>query len=370
MGERDRRLLVRFRDLDRLRAPTQWPTADMLRSRAGAEPSPESPMWRRVASVAVALAVAVSGIAFGTWALLPLESERRPAGAPVESIAFAGDIGGNQEIFVMNGDGTGLIRLTHGSPDLPEDQAADIQPSWSPDGTRFAFASKRDGNFEIYTMDADGSQLTRLTDDPAEDVEPAWSPDGEKIVFTSDRDTPGVSGDIYVMNADGSNVTRLTDDPGDDRHPSWSPNGAQIAFQSDRAAVGVNSDIYLMNADGSGLTPLTSGPTYDAAPAWSPDGSKIAYEESPPDGRRPPDGDLEIAVMNAEGSGKTLLTDNDTDDADPDWSPDGSKIAFIRMLPDRSVSIFVINADGTGEKQLTNAELLDSGPAWRPQPAG
>jgi Tol biopolymer transport system component len=369
MRERDRRLLLRFRDLDRLGPPRPWPAADILRSRAGAEPPLQSSSWRRVASVAVALAVAIAGTTFGIWALRPFESERRPAGAPAESIAFVRDVGGNPEIFVMNGDGTGLIRLTHSPPDLPEDQAADIQPAWSPDGTRIAFASRRDGNFEIYAMNADGSELTRLIDDPAENVEPAWSPDGAKIVFTRDPDTPGVSGDIYVMNADGSDVTRLTDDPGNDRHPSWSPNGAQIAFQSERAAVGVNSDIYLMNADGSALIPLTSGPSYDAAPAWSPDGRKIAYEESPPDGRGPPDGDLEIAVMNADGSGKTLLTDNDTDDADLDWSPDGSKIAFIRMLPDRSVSIFAINADGTGEKQLTNAELLDSGPAWRPQPA-
>jgi hypothetical protein len=364
MRERDRRLLLRFRELDRLRPPRPWPTADILRSRAGAEPPRQSPRWRRVASVAVGLAVAVAGITFGVWTLLPLESERRPAGAPAESIAFVRDVGRNQEILVMNGDGIGLIRLTHSPPGLPEDQAADIQPAWSPDATRIAFASRRDGNFEIYSMNADGSELTRLTDDPAEDVEPAWSPDGAKIAFTRDPDTPGVSGDIYVMNADGSDVTRLTDDPGNDRHPSWSPNGAQIAFQGDGAAVGVNSDIYVMRADGSGLTGLTSGPSYDAAPAWSPDGSKIAYEESPPGG------DSEITVMNADGSGKTLLTYNDTDDADPDWSPDGSKIGFIRMLPDRTVSIFAINADGTGEEQLTNAEGLDSGPAWRPQPAG
>jgi len=111
----------------------------------------------------------------------------------------------------MNADGSGLTRLTN-------DPDRDAGPIWSPDSSRIAFTSERDGNVELYVMSADGSGLARLTNDPGFDVPAAWSPDGSRIAFVSDRDG---NLEIYVMNADGSSQTRLTNSPGSDRFPSW-----------------------------------------------------------------------------------------------------------------------------------------------------
>jgi Tol biopolymer transport system component len=126
-------------------------------------------------------------------------------------IAFESDRSGNNDIWVMNADGTNPVQLT-------TDPAGDHTPAWSPDGTKIAFVSDRDGgNFEIYVMNADGSGQTRLTDDPAQDFDPTWSPDGSRIAFVSDRDDGFF--DIFVMNADGSGPTNLTNVPGDNDRP-------------------------------------------------------------------------------------------------------------------------------------------------------
>ena len=105
--------------------------------------------------------------------------------------------------------------------------SSDLAPSWSPNATKIAFSSARDGNHDIYVMNADGSNRTRLTDNSAIDLNPSWSPDGSMIAFSSDRDGKmgrwTVPNEIYVMNADGSNQTRLTNNPADDTEPSWSP---------------------------------------------------------------------------------------------------------------------------------------------------
>lgn len=125
-------------------------------------------------------------------------------------IAFESDRDGNFEVYVMDADGNGQTRLTNNS-------AFDGKPAWSPDGSQIAFASGRDGNIEVYVMNADGSHQTRLTDNPASDSDPVWSPDGSQIAFVSRRDNPDPSScapcnsEIYVMNADGTEVTRLTD---------------------------------------------------------------------------------------------------------------------------------------------------------------
>ena len=155
---------------------------------------------------------------------------------------------------------------------LTFDDAFDSSPAWSPDGRRIAFESERDGNDEIYVMNADGSGVARLTVNDAIDGSPAWSPDGQRIAFDSLRDD---NFEVYLMNADGSGVTRLTNNDARDWHPVWSPDGRRIAFESNRDG---NAEIYLMNPDGSGVVRLTYNGAADwVSPAWSPDGRRIAF---------------------------------------------------------------------------------------------
>ena len=163
----------------------------------------------------------------------------------------------------MNADGSGQTRLT-------DSDAVDFDPSWSPDGSRIAFSSVRDGAAEIYVMSADGSAQTRLTDKEARNYYPSWSPDGSLIAFTSYGDG---NAEIYVMNADGSAQTRLTNNEAVDSRPSWSPDGLRIAFDSTLGDPDPGDDtrisnIYVMNADGSGLTRLTDNEARETSPSW------------------------------------------------------------------------------------------------------
>ena len=139
-------------------------------------------------------------------------------------------------------------------------------PAWSPDGRQIAFQTDRDGNWEIYVMDVDGSGPVNLTRNGSADRLPAWSPDGRMIAFTSDRDG---NDEIYVMNKDGSGVKRLTNAPGQDSYPSWSPDSKAIAFESNRSG---NLDLFVMNSDGSNVHNVTNNTANDGAPSWGRDG--------------------------------------------------------------------------------------------------
>jgi Tol biopolymer transport system component len=256
-------------------------------------------------------------------------------------IAFNSNRDGNYEIYVMNADGSDLTRVT----DHP---AADMSPAWSPNGQQIAFESERDSNWEVYIMNADGSNLRRLTDHPAIDWCPSWSSDGQHIAFVSFRDG---NQEIYVMNADGSGLARLTNHPAMDRNPNWSPDGKQIAFDSSRD--GNCCEIYVMNADGSGLARLTDG----VLPAWSPDGRQIAFTSNR-------SGNEEIYLMNTDGSGLIRLTDHPANDFDGTWSPNGKQIAFQAKRDRDNMDIYIINADGSGLTRLTNHPAYDGSPAW------
>jgi len=127
-------------------------------------------------------------------------------------IAFSSDRDGNYEIYVMNPDGSGQTRLT-------TNNSKEEHPNWSPDGTKIAFSSNSDGNWEIYVMNSNGSGQTNLTKNYAADEQPSFSPDGTKITFTSNRDG---NNEIYVMNSDSSGQMRLTNNNTNDERPSWS----------------------------------------------------------------------------------------------------------------------------------------------------
>jgi hypothetical protein len=212
----------------------------------------------------------------------------------------------NAEIYVMDADGSNPTRLTNSV-------AREASPTWSPDGARIAFGRSPD----IYVMNADGSNPTPLTSNSGPniiDFEPDWSSIAGKIAFTrQDRDaTQQLTQEIYVMNSDGSNRTRLTNNSELDQQPAWSPDGTRLAFVSFRDG---NGEIYVMNADGSGQTNLTNNPVEDYAPAWSPDGAKIAFTTR----RDGPGANDEIYVMDANGGNQKRLTCNPWGDSSPDW---------------------------------------------------
>jgi Tol biopolymer transport system component len=281
-----------------------------------------------------------------------------------QKIAFAAWSDQGSDMYVMNADGSGHQRLT-------SDPEWEGRLAWSPDGRAIAF--RRHGPHtryaDIYVMNVDGGERRRLVRNTVDNSYPghlAWSPLGDEIAFVNARD-----GDfeVYVMNADGSGQRRLTRNTVRDHYPVWSPDGRRIAFES-------NWQVWVMNADGSGQRRLTRNGGRNFAPAWSPDGRRIAFErrlgrqQSP---RCSGCGNalaFEVWVMNANGSGQQALTRRG---AQPAWSPDGQKIAFVRqsrsrkIASDRDIDIYVMNADGSGQRNLTRgAGRRESQPIWSP----
>lgn len=271
---------------------------------------------------------------------------------PPGKIAFASDRDGNFEIYVMNADGGGLTRVT-------DNPAEDTHPTWSSDGTRLAFVSNRDGNKEIYVVNADGGGATNLTNNPAEDISPAWSQSltNQRIAFVSHRDG---NDEVYLMNPDGTNQTNFTQNVADDNDPAWSP-GSLLAFASNRD--GDKTEIYRLGAgDGSPLLRLTNNSFNDVAPAWPP--GRITFQS---------DRDLndEIYTMNAaDGTNQTRITNNAAFDLDPARSSDGSRVVWVSNRDvATNLEIYAANADGSSVVRLTNNAASDIDPAIQPLPS-
>jgi len=231
----------------------------------------------------------------------------------------------------------------------------DGHPCWSPDGRRIVFQSERDNtdaNGEICIIDADGSNLTRLTHYDGKDRAPSWSPDGMRIVFQTDRDG---NDEICAMAVDGSGVVNLTEHAAYDGEPSWSPDGSRIAFNSHRDG---DWEIYAMDADGSGPVNLSAHPGFDYKPSWSPEGSRIAFYSYRED-------NLDIYTMDANGSNVARLTDHPADDLQPSWSPDGRRIAFVSTR-DGYLELYAMDADGGSPVRLTHMRASTLWPSWSP----
>jgi Tol biopolymer transport system component len=268
------------------------------------------------------------------------------------------------EIYLIDPDGSNETNLTNNPLGRRRRSQwyGDRDPAWSPDGSRIAFSRHgvqvQNGTvgWDIYLMDADGSNETRLTYDYGPHSSPTWSPDGQKIALVS------YHAQIYVMEKDGSNLLPLTNGPALNIEPVWSPDGARIAFMRFTADTDTN-EIYVMDADGSNQTRLTNSPGGSRHPAWSPDGARITF-----DSNRDFNGGA-IYVMDADGSNQMALSNIPSFDLQPDWSPDGTKIAFM-SLQDGYSAIYLMDADGSNRVRLTSNHLNSSvsAPRWQRLP--
>lgn len=262
---------------------------------------------------------------------------------------------------------------------------------------RIVFASDRDGNFEIYTMYANGSHVTRLTNYPGDDTEPAWSPDGQKIAFVSDR--PGRD-EIFVMNSDGTNVERLTFSTSNKHSPAWSPDGSHIAYVDSHKAdfPDFDSEIHTVEIESNESIRLTSNGREDITPTWldngriiyaygnyleygltmmnddgskqslftkgiqpaiSPNGELLAYSEQ---------NGIYVASMSellSNQNASMRITEANGYNYSPAWSPDGERIVFISGR-DGNAEIYVMNTDGSNLIRLTFSAAEEQSPDWTP----
>jgi dipeptidyl aminopeptidase/acylaminoacyl peptidase len=205
--------------------------------------------------------------------------------------------------------------------------------------------------------------LTRITNSPGWDLDPAWSPDGQRLVFESDRDSTdrGSKSEIYVANADGSGQTRLTGGDAYNAEPTFSPDGTKIAFTRETFdEENPQYDVFTMNADGTNLRRLTNTSSNEYSPDFSPDGTKIIYNSGKAFTTR------EIYTINADdGSHLVNVSNHAADDFFASFSPDGRKIVF-ESDRDGNYELYVANADGTGPTRITNNPGPDSWPNWQP----
>jgi Tol biopolymer transport system component len=276
-------------------------------------------------------------------------------------IAFVHRGATSNDIWVIDPRSGSKQRLTHSR------RANETFPDWNAAGTRIAYSKCGRGqlsNCDIWVMNADGSEKTRLTEttdssNPSvpnvQETWPTWSPDGTQIAYTSNAED--VFQDIWVMDADGKNQTRLTMNEAFDAFPEWSPDGTKIAFTSDRDVV---DDIWVMDPDGDNPTRLTSGQGVDERPDWSPDGARLVFSRN---GRN-------IWTMNDDGTELTKLTDpRGRDHRHPAFSPNGNRIVFNLVARDGRIGVWVMRADGTKRKQLTFGRF-DFFPDWQPLTSG
>ena len=267
-----------------------------------------------------------------------------------ELIGFRSFRTGNWKIYTMRPDGSQVTRITFGI-------GLDLDPVLSPDGTRVAFTSNREER-EIYVKSIDAGEPVRITNNPDElECCLAWSADGRRLAFTSGLTAAGVSGRrIFLINQDGSGRMRLTANDSPEEGASWAPDGRRVAFSA--ALTSENWDIFAIGVDGTDQVRLTDSPATDVQPVWSPDGDTIAFLSNR-------DGAFEIYVMRADGSREMRLTENVelNGSGGLSWSPDGQLIAFVSKQ-DGNANIHTISVDTREVQRLTTDSAADLSPSW------
>ena len=234
-------------------------------------------------------------------------------------------------------------------------------PAKAPETAKIVFTSRRDGNFEIYIMNLDGSDQKNLTQHRAKDTSPIWSPTGEQILFTSDR---GGIEDLYLMDPDGTNVRQVFKKLIGREFPTWSPDGKALAYHRFHTF-----SIYTASSDGKDETEVADG----LWPAWSSNGSEIAFMASKFVWGE--NGNLQlpkvrVQIVNLQTHVEEELLPGETSMFDPAWAPDSAQIAFSwrGRAVGGSMGIHVANRDGSGLRKIIDAGegMAAFNPSWSP----
>jgi|GEM_PF-2861967 len=297
--------------------------------------------------------------------------------------------GTGRAIYLVNADGSNMQGLSQhpegGYPGVGN--GFDSSPQFSPDGNLIAFQTNRQGNQELYVMQADGSNKNNITNASELDLEFNWSPDGAKLVFTRLVQDKYV---LYVVGANGSGLSQLTAFTDDCRYPAWSPNGQEIAFSRFISGT-ARRQIFLMNADGSNLRAISDASDNALSPQWSKDGSRIYYFVAgfgmrvksvdasfsnslagffprtlswSPDGQWFVESDsLSIVKIAADLSSFSRISVNGFE---PRVSSDGHWILFLRSNASGAAELHVARVDGRDERRLIDSQFGDLFPSWRP----
>jgi TolB protein len=270
----------------------------------------------------------------------------KPKGPP--ALLFVSSRDGDYAIFGADAQGKHEHRLTKekGNPASPEGLFFQTDPAWSPDGTRIAFSSRREGTSHIYVMGWDGKNARRLTSGTMSDEHPSWSPDGKRILFARE-------GALFVVSSSGGATHRVGRALGNAADPAWSPDGKLIAYDYRTPGTPIR-EVYVMQADGTLAHAVTKLLNISAGPAWSPDGKRIAFFSNARLSR------YEIYTVGVDGKGLRQVTVAEDDAFEPAWAPDGLTLSF-------SLGGVIYVDTGSQESRLTSGPN-DSSPAWNPKP--
>jgi TolB protein len=279
------------------------------------------------------------------FALAPISSAQHS----VELIAFQSSRNGSTHVFTMNPLGSDIKQLTT--------TAYNVVPVISPDGSKIAFMSDRDGEYYVYIMDIDGGNQRRISNAPGEEDGHTWSPDGSRIYFRKSIDGKNT---LCVTDVSGGDFRQFNIENISIRSPKISPDGKKILFNPTPKG---HFELWVMNSDGIDVHRIAPSINWGNEPCWSPDGSLIAYayyEEEPSPFSSGP---VEIHVCSAAGTDDRAVTDLGTTSEFPCWSPEGNRIAF-QTFKDGNFEVYIVNIDGTKLKRMTENETFDGRPNW------
>jgi TolB protein len=277
---------------------------------------------------------------FADEIVLKITGER---GMSTAKIVFVSDRSGTRELYQIDFNGTNLTRLTH-------DNSLVMSPSVSPDGKKICYTSYKGNNPDLYILSLDNQQVEDIAMYPGLNFSADWSPDGRTLALTLSKDG---NPELYLLDSISRKEIRLTKNRWNDVSPSWSPNGMELVYTADRIGA---PQLYIIKRGDNNVRRLTFRGSYNVSPAWSPTGDLIAFSSSM-------DGNFNIYTVQTNGDNLRQLTQNAGNNEDPAWSPDGRYIAFHSTRGGTS-SIYIMNADGTNQRKLTDNQGTDLSPDW------